>query len=468
VSTSVAIGLRVSAATGTALLAAAGAGALAAASPRLALGGIACALLVVLAIRAPVAHLLVLIAVAVTLPPEILNQLSVGGGIGAAGLSPTDVLILTGCLRVALEVGQRRLDRRRFWMCVAVTVFLAVAAVQLVHGLAGYWAPDVVAEFRVLLGLVAMFLALPVVARDDQLRRLWTGLALIGLVLGVWGILQWVLHLQFDNAAAAIQGSRFATAGRVAGLYGFPVAIVLTSAALLSGHVRGWPTRVLLGLIVAVNTAALMLTFERSFWIAIGAGLIYLMFRTGWRQRIRVVLGVPALTLAVLASMSVLAPAELHATLDRVVSLSAYRTDPSFTYRRVESRMVKRHIRAHPISGSGLGASQLIGRPGTRVPVTRRRYAESGYYWLAWKIGIPGAAILCGLLLWAAAWRQPPPDSLARSLRVGSQASLVTLAVGAIAFAPFNSIAGTTMIGVLLALATAPAPAQVSSRGRLA
>jgi hypothetical protein len=352
-------------------------------------------------------------------------------------------------------------------MGVAVTVFLAVAAVQLLHGLAGYWAPHVVAEFRVLLGVAAMFLALPIVARDDQLRRLWTGLVLIGLALGVWGILQWVLHLQFDNAAAAVQGSRFATAGRVAGLYGFPVAIVLTSAALLSGRVRGWPMRMILGLVVAVNTAALMLTFERSFWIAIGAGLIYLMLRTGWRQRIRLLLGVPALTLAVLASMSVLAPAELHATLDRVLSLSDYRTDPSFTYRRVESRMVKQHIRAHPISGSGLGASQLIGRPGTRVPVTRRRYAESGYYWLAWKIGIPGAAILCGLLLWVGGWRQPPPDSLARSLRVGSQASLVTLAVSAVAFAPFNSIAGTTMIGVLMALATAPASAQVSSRGRL-
>jgi hypothetical protein len=43
----------------------------------------------------------------------------------------------------------------------------------------------------------------------------------------------------------------------------------------------------------------------------------------------------------------------------------------------------------------------------------------------------------------------------------------VTFALSAIAFAPFNSIAGTTMIGVLLALATAPASAQVSSRGQL-
>jgi hypothetical protein len=448
-------------------LAAAGGGALAAVSPTLALGGLASALLVVLAIRAPVAHLLILIAVAVTLPPEILNQLSVGGGIGAAGLSPTDVLIVTGCLRVALEVSHERFDRRRFWMGVGVTVFLAVAAVQLLHGLAGYWAPDVVAEFRVLLGVAAMFLALPVVARGDQLRRFWTGLVLIGLALGVWGILQWALHLQFDNAAAAVQGSRFATAGRVAGLYAFPVAIVLTSSALLSGHVRGWPTRVMLTLVVAVNTAALMLTFERSFWVAIGAGLIYLMLRTGWRQRIRLLLGVPAITLVVLASMSVLAPAELRATLDRVLSLSDYRTDPSFTYRRVESQMVKRHIRAHPISGTGLGASQLIGRPGTRVPVTRRRYAESGYLWLAWKVGIPGAALLCGLLLWTASWRQPPPDSLARSLRIGSQASVVTLAVSAVAFAPFNSIAGTTMIGVLMALAIAPASARVSSRAQL-
>jgi O-Antigen ligase len=461
VTPSLVIRLRASAAAAAAGLVAIGGSALAVASPMIALGALGCALLTLVAVRMPVAHLVVLVGVAVMLPPEILNQTSVGGGVGAPGLTPTDVLILTGCLRVAFTLGHEPLDARRFWVGVSLMAFLALAALQLWHGLGGYWMPQVVAEFRVLLGIAAMFLALPIVARDDQLRRLWTGLVVIGLALGIWGILQWVLHLQFADAKAVLQGARFATAGRVAGLYGFPVAIVLASAALLSGHVRAWRTRLVLGLVVAVNTTALILTFQRSFWIAIAAGFIYLLLRTGWRQRITVVLGVPALLGLVLLAVSVVAPAELAATKERVFSLSDYRTDPSFTYRKAESRMVEQRIRAHPLTGSGLGASQLIGRPGTRAPVKRRAYVESGYLWLAWKIGVPGAALLCGVLLYAAVCRQSRPDTLARSLRIGSQASLVTLAVSNVAFAPFNSIAGTTMIGVLIALAIGPVSTQI-------
>jgi O-antigen ligase len=466
VNAAVAERLRASAATAAAALAAIVGGTLAAASPKLAFGVLASALVVVLALRAPVAHLLLLVAIAVTLPPEILNQLSVGGGVGAAGMRPTDVLIVTGCLRVVLELGDVRLDRRRFSVAAMVAAFLAIATVQLLHGLRGYWTPDVVAEFRVLFGVAALFLALPISARDDQLRRLGRGLVVIGIGLGLWGIAQWVLHLQFENAAAAIQGSGFATAGRVAGLYGFPVAIVLSSAALLSGHVRRWPARVALALVVALNAAALMFTFERSFWLAIGAGLIFLLLRIGWGQRIRLLLGVPALALLLVAAMSVLAPSELHAARERVLSLSRYRVDPSFTYRQVENQRVKQHIRAQPINGSGLGASQLIGRPGTRAPVVRRRYAESGYLWLAWKLGIPAAALLCAAMLYSILCRQGPPESLGRSLRIGSQASLVTLAASSVAFAPFNSIAGTTMIGVLMAVAIGPSSVQLRSGGR--
>jgi len=465
-STSVALRLRASLATAMAVPVAVAGGALAAISPELTLGVLASAVVLVLAIEAPVVHLLLLVAIAISLPREILNQLSVGGGLGAAGLTPTDVLILTGCLGVALRLADERLDRRRFWVAAGVAAFLAIGALQIWRGLGRYWAPDVIAEFRVLAGVAALFLALPIVARDDEFRRLWRGLAVVGLGLGLWGIAQWVLHLQFDNAAAAIRGSTFATAGRVAGLYAFPVAIVLGSAALLSGHVRHGSARMALALVVAVNAAALMLTFERSFWVAIAGGLVFLLLRTRWRQRIRLLLGIPIIALLVLGAMSVLAPTELNATAQRVLSLTRYRTDPSFTYRKVESRRVEQHIRAHPIDGSGLGANQLIGRPGTRAPVVRRPYAESGYLWLAWKLGIPAAALLCALMLYSGLRRQGPPESLGRSLRIGSQAALITVALCAVSFAPFNSNAGTTMIGVLMAVAIGPASACLSSRAR--
>jgi O-antigen ligase len=177
-------------------------------------------------------------------------------------------------------------------------------------------------------------------------------------------------------------------------------------------------------------------------------------------------LGVPLLLALIVLVMSVFAPTELQATQQRVFSLSDYRKDPSYTYRKAESRMVKQRIRAHPLTGQGLGASQLIGRPGTRAPVRRRSYVESGYLWLAWKLGIPGAALLCGVLLAAALCRQAAPHTLAASLRIGSQAALVTLAVSNLAFAPFNSISGTTMIGVLIAVAIGPASTRVSGGAR--
>jgi uncharacterized membrane protein YoaK (UPF0700 family) len=99
-----------------------------------------------------------------------------------------------------------------------------------------------------------------------------------------------------------------------------------------------------------------------------------------------------------------------------------------------------------------------IGRPGTTRPLVDRRYSENGYLWLAWKVGIPAAALICLVLVAAmtARGRQRLPDAPGRALAVGAQASLVALAVANLTFPSFSQIAITGVIGVLAACCLTP------------
>jgi hypothetical protein len=168
--------------------------------------------------------------------------------------------------------------------------------------------------------------------------------------------------------------------------------------------------------------------------------------------------------LCVVLALWLFGPAELHALGHRFASITSYGSDPAFTYRQAESQMVERHIAAHPITGSGLGASQLIGRPGTTVQPQPRRYAENGYVWLAWKLGLPLAGLLVLVLLSAAVWPQRGPPSQLRALQVGSQSALVALCASAATFSIFDSIAGLATLGLLLALVATPSLAMPVGR----
>lgn len=438
------------AALGAALMA----GALAAYFPQMALGALAVVLLLVLALRAPVAHLLLLVTVAVLLPGEIQTQFSLSGGLGSPGL--TDALILTGGVRVAFELMHHRLEARRLAVVGALLAFLLFAVVQLWHGTRSSTLANAMSEFHPLLGMATALLALPLLAREDQRRRLMRGLVVIGLAVGVWGIAQWVLGLRFDGAGPVVSGLRFSTGGKTVGLYAFPVAAILGVAVLTSGYVRGRRSSAALFAVVALNLVALAFTFERTFWVTLAAGIVYLLVRSPGPQRVRLLAAVPVLVVALTMGLAAVAPAELNALTERLSSVTNYQRDESVSYRQAEGQLVWTHIRAHPVVGSGLGANMLIGRPGTTVQPKPRMYAESGYLWLAWKVGLPIAGLLCAVLLFGAVSHLGRSPSLFRAVRTGSQAALVTLGVTAVSWNIFDSIVGTTVLGLLLALAVTP------------
>jgi O-antigen ligase/polysaccharide polymerase Wzy-like membrane protein len=238
-----------------------------------------------------------------------------------------------------------------------------------------------------------------------------------------------------------------------------PVAAIVSLAVLTGAPPHSFVARALLLATFAANGLAVVLTFERTVLVVtlLGFALVFL-FGTG-RQRLRVVAWAPPVLAASLVIVALASPGLVPAYAQRVSSLTSLNADPSLLYRIEESRVVGRQIAQRPLVGSGLGATILIGRPGTNVPIAPRRFAENGYQWLAWKLGLPAAVLLWALLALAILARGRRSDpSFDRTLRRGCQAALVALAVVTLTFPSFNDLEAAPVIGLLAALALSRPP----------
>jgi O-antigen/teichoic acid export membrane protein len=455
---------------GLAIAALAG-GAVAASDPRVAALLVAAGVAWLLAVRAPVAHLLALVALTAIVPQAVQARVGSGSSIDAAGILPSDLLLLTGLARALLVLPRQPLRRLTSVAVALTTAFLLVGAFQLLHAMAlGRPISGAGGEFRALLGFGALFVALPILADPRQRRRLFGGLAWLGLGLGVWGVLQFALRLRFTDVDFPLDPASFQTAGRVVGLFAFPVAATIALAVLTGGQAGGRGVRALLAAVVITNVAAVVLTFERTFLLVtlLGFGLVFL--RGTWRQRTRLVVWAPASLACTAIALVLLAPATVPAYKQRLATLTNLAADPAVQYRAAESRMVAREISARPLGGSALGATILIGRPGTNTAPVPRRHAENGFLWLAWKAGIPGALVMCALLALAvAAPRVRGEERSAIVLRCGCQAGLAAVVVASLSFPSFNQIGITAVMGVLVAACLAaelalPAPSSLEVR----
>jgi O-antigen/teichoic acid export membrane protein len=446
-------------AAGLATASAALVGALAAAQPKLAVAFVVGGLLLALPFVHPVAHLILLILVTAVVPFDAQNAVAFGGGPGSPGLLPSDVLLLGGLARAALVLLDTPLERRNRWSLTVVVVFLAAAVLQLVHGLSAGTDPGTSgAELRVLLGIGAAVIAMPILADPAQRTRLFKGLVAVGLVVGLWGLVQWTVDIPFTASedAGVREGVRFTSAGRgqiQGGLFAFPVAIVLGVAALLSHEVRSAGARRVLSLVVALNAVDLVLTYERTFWVTTLLALTVLTLRASREQRLRALTAGPALIVLALAAMAILAPRDLNAARERLLSIGRYGSDLSVRYRLTESRHVTSEIGTQPLLGSGLGAEILWGRAYEGVRPREESFAHNGYLWLVWKLGVPAAALFLLLLGAAVLSRGPPgPTATFGAMRVGAQAALLSLLAASITFPAFEALGITAVMGLLVAL----------------
>lgn len=436
-------------------------GAIAGLEPKVGVAVAALLVVTALAFCAPVAHLLLFIAITALVPPEIQNQLGVLGGTNAPGLLASDLLLVTGLTRAVLVLLGRQLERRELVSAGLAVALLVVAGLQAVHGaLAGIGLSEVAAEFRVIMALAAsVLIAMPLLADERSRRRLLKGLVVLAIAIGGWGIVQWAFGLRFTGAEEALKGasSRFLTAGRMVGQYAFGVVVIVALAVWTSGAVRSRPARWALVAAIGLNVVALLFTFERTFWLVTALGIAFVTLTSVGMHRVKLLVLTPVALVVLFLVLLTVAPAELNAAGERLMSLGTYQSDPAVRYRIEESRRVIEQIAARPLQGSGLGASIVIGRPGTTVTPKPRRYAENGYLWVAWKLGVPGLLVLLALIAFAIARRAPDePDLLAAAMRRGSQAALLALAAASVTFPSFNALGITPVMGVMVAVSSMP------------
>jgi O-Antigen ligase len=442
-------------------------GVLVARSPKLAVAMVAGPIVLTIALKAPLTTLVMIVGLTAVVPYDFQHPLAIGGG--GPGLLPSDALVLAGLLRAALVLPHKRLDARRMFAACAMLVFIALITWQCVQGLrAGHDTSVAGAEWRRLLGFGTLLIAIPILDDAVARRRLLKWLLVLAFGLGFWGVAQWFLHFSFGGDIGVRQGVSLTSSGTgqlQGGLFGFPIAVVMLVAVLTSGELRTRSLRFLVIAALALNAVDLILTFERTMWVAAAVGTLFMLARAGSHARWRAGIWAPIILTATLVVLGTVSPGTLTTAQQRLLSIGQYGTDSSVRYRLVESAHVVAKIQAKPVLGWGLGDTIFWGRPYERVPARDFNYSHNGYLWLAWKIGIPAAAILVGLMLTAAFWRGPPDaEPLFAAFRHGAQASLVTLLVISSTFPVFNTLESTCMVGLLIAVAAMPRRAAGSGR----
>jgi O-antigen ligase len=449
-------------------------GALAARSPMAAVALVAGPVVVALPWIAPATHLTLLLFVTAIVPFTLQNQFGIGGGAESPGLIAQDVLLISGMARGVTALLERPLGRwqRRFLM--ALSLWLLAVVVQFAHGyLEGNDLGAMGLEMRTLIGFGAFFIALPLLDDEATRERLLRGFVVVGILLGLWGIVQFAVTLPFSEAAdvgvrEGVDGTSSGRGSVQGGLYAFPIALTLAIAALVSGTLRTTTERVLVGLVVALNTISLLLTYERTLWVAVALAVGFIVLKLEPRARSRAIVLAPVAAVSAIGALAVIAPNEVFAAYERFASafdsLGSYGTDRSLRYRLVESEYVLREIHQHPWVGNGLGASIFWGRPWDFVPPETWFYSHNGYLWLIWKIGLPASLLLWGVITVAILRRGRAIGSGPfAAVVIGAQAALLVVMVSDVTFPIFNSVATTATLGVLLALCAVPRAARPAS-----
>ena len=434
-------------------------GAVVALSPLMAAGAVVGAGVLVAAFLFPVAHLAVLLALTAIVPYEVMNSYGLGGGRGNAGLLISDVFLLSGLARALAVLGRERLRGFEAALFLATLGLLAVVLLQLFHGLhSGHAVGTAGNEARILLGFGTALIALAIARDPDGRARLLRALVGAGIALGVAGILQWFLGAAvFGSADFGVrEGVSYTTEGRgqlQGGLYSYPIVVIVGFAALAALPSGSGGARTALLVMVGLSAVGALLTFERTFWVVAILGCAFVALRARRIERGKVILASVTAGAVALMLTAALSPGTFTTARERLLSIGQYGSDNSVAYRLRESRFVAAEIREAPIDGSGLGATVYWGRPSEGVRAEDLSYSHNGYLWLAWKIGVPAAILVFGLVALAVLMRpaRNAEDPLMETITVGCQGALFALLVVNVTFPSVSALSSTPTAGVLLA-----------------
>jgi O-antigen ligase len=439
-------------------------GVLAGRHPSYAVAAAALVIVTLLAFLAPVTHMSILLALTSILPYSVADTYHIGGGgAGNSGLQASDLFLLTAFLRAALVLPRLHLSRRQLTTVALVVIACLFTTFEAWQGLrAGQPLSEVGAEFRALAGGFAFALvAMTTLADRGANPRVLRALAILGLALGAYGVGQWITGASVGGGIGVRAGVSLTTNGTgqlEGGLFAYPVAVVLAVAALASGALRNWRARAFVTTVLVLNVVSLLLTFERTAWVATVAGILVIGMRIGHARRVRVFLAIAICCVVGVTTLAAVSPSTLQTAEQRLLSIGQYKTDPSVRYRTVESGFVLAKIRAKPLLGWGLGDTIFWGQPWDQSPPIAQSYTHVGYLWLVWREGLLGAAVFLLLLALSAAWPgRARGGNLVATMRIGAQASVVTILIMNFSYPAFHQGSQATYtMGFLVAYCALP------------
>lgn len=408
---------------------------------------------ILLVISAPVWRLSAIVAITVLVPFGLQDAFSVIGGHGRPSVLVVDVLLVSGVLGIGWRVvrGRLNVDLPLLAGIMMAAACAAALALGIAHGANVSEAGN--EARRVMLGLGAFVIAWPLINDETARRQLTRVLLAIGLVLGLWGLAQWMFSVDYTAARdAGVRDNGVLSLRQLqGGMFAYPIAAVLAWAVLLSGRVRNVPVKWLLIAILLLNAVCIVLTFERTTWLVTGIACLFAAAMSGPHARVRAFKWT-GMAVAVVVAVAVIKPGPIGILVERLTSVGQLGSDNSFRWRIVESQAAADAIAAHPITGSGFGAT-ITWELKDVFPIMTTPFIHNGYIWLAWKIGLPVAALVAVVLVRAVLRRCPTEDSAQwRSIRQGSQASVLALLITCITFSAFNSLGITAATGLLVAI----------------
>lgn len=402
-------------------------------------------------------------------------------GIGSLHIPDVLLLLLAGlALRKKANEGWTRQGStalsRPYWLFLATVVFAAFISIFQYKQDFNY----VMRLFREMSYYLIYFSAITLIDDRKKLETTVKGLLLLALVVATAMLVQaWIgdaVQLMPGRVEAArTMGSEYNTArilppGQILIFIG-----LLTAASVIIAGTRSAAGRLVYFGVLCLVGVAVLLTYNRNYWVAAAISMACLWVLVPWAKRMRLLALVATVAIVLVVSAAMLASRggagkeTVEAVSVRVASLFSgeeLRTSSSLEDRFIENGYALQRIKEHPFFGIGLANHY---RPAVFGPDDELTYyVHNGYLWLLTDFGAAGLIFFlwfyCGSLLryWKV-WRFIEEGFLKAAL-----AGFTVSSIGILAMAFVNPVflQRYSIVAISLLLGLSEAIIRVDGRAR--
>jgi hypothetical protein len=323
-------------------------------------------------------------------------------------------------------------------------------------------------EIRDINGYLTFFMVTYLIRDERHLQRLVNGILLLSILVAIAMIVQYVVGSSIVILPGRVEDlgsegiTRVLPPGQSLVMIGFITTIILiivdkkktfTLSRLFQAFVLGF---------------AVVITFNRNFWAAIGMALLLMACLIPIPNKVKLIkfFSIALLIVIIIVPVFLSLDSRLSNLVDSVTSRFMTMFNPntlnesSLKYREVENSYVFPQIASHPFLGLGLGTiyrpwDRRIDPPLSSFTYEKRAYIHNGHLWVILKTGLVGYFFLMwSILLFLKRsfqkWQQISNPFL-RTVVLSFAVSVVGLLASAVVNPIFQDPYWAPIIGIMLA-----------------